>query len=49
MKTMTRRGAITAGIGLAAAAGAAGPWWTPDAQGTEVIVYKSPECGCRGG
>ena len=49
MKTMTRRGAITVGIGLVAAAGAAGLWWTPTAQGTEVIVYKSPECGCCGG
>jgi hypothetical protein len=49
MKTMTRRSAIAGGIGLVAAAGAAGLWWTPDVQGTEVIVYKSPSCGCCGG
>ena len=50
MKTLTRRSAIAGGLGLVVAVGAAGLWWVPkDAQGAEVIVYKSPECGCCGG
>ncbi|MDP6787865.1 MAG: DUF411 domain-containing protein [Rhodospirillales bacterium] len=50
MKTISRRGMIAGGIGLVAAAGVAGLWWTPDdARGARVIVFKSPLCGCCGG